>query len=413
MATSSSPTIPDKSANKLWTPDFVFNLLTAHFLFASYTSLFTIIPPYVLDRGGQEWQLGIVVGSFGLVGLLIRPFAGRWTYEFGAKRIVIWGTIVFAIASLLYIPAPNVWMLVPVRILQGIGLAIAPVATSTIVADLAPERRRAEAMSYMGNSISVSNMYAPVLAFWLLGRFGFTSSFLFSAGAGFLGVILAMGMSSAKINAGSARSSVDPNIKIPLIARGAIFPTIIFLSYTLTTAPVNTFLPLLAVERVLGNPGLFFTVFSLTSMLSMLISGTVSDRAGRAAVIVPGLFLTAAAMFMLMAADNRTIFLSAGFLAGAGFGLIQPGMQSLVVDRVPARERSAALATLQQAWDIGGSGGSFLMGPIGGALGIGATFAMVGVGALTGTFGFAIGNTRKRAGDDEVSVEPGDTAGPS
>ena len=107
------------------------------------------------------------------------------------------------------------------------------------------------------------------------------------------------------------------------------------------------------------------------------------------------------------------MFLSAGFLAGVGFGLIQPGMQSLVVDRVPARERSAALATLQQAWDIGGSGGSFLMGPIGGALGIGATFAMVGVGALAGLFGFAIGNTRKRAGDDEVSTEPGDTAGPS
>ena len=412
MATSSSPYTPDRSTKRLWTRDFVINLLTAHFLFASYSSLFTIIPSYVLDRGGQEWQLGIVVGSFGVVGLLIRPFAGRWTYAFGAKRVVIGGTIVMAVASLLYIPAPNVWMLVPVRILQGIGLAIAPVATSTIVADLAPERRRAEAMSYMGNSISVSNMYAPVLAFWLLGRFGFTSSFLFSAGAGFLGVILAMGMSSAKINAGSARSSVDPNIKIPLIARGAIFPTIIFLSYTLTTAPVNTFLPLLAVERGLGNPGLFFTVFSLTSMLSMLISGTVSDRAGRAAVIVPGLFLTAAAMFMLMAADNRTIFLSAGFLAGAGFGLIQPGMQSLVVDRSPARERSAALATLQQAWDIGGSGGSFIMGPIGGALGIGATFGMVGVGALAGMFGFAFGNTRRRTGDDQTSVEPCGSTGP-
>ncbi len=411
MASTSTPSIPERSSSKLWTTDLVLNLLTAHFLFASYSSLFTIIPPYVLDKGGQVWQLGIVVGSFGVAGLLIRPFAGRWTYEFGAKRLVIGGTIVFTIASLLYIPATNVWLLVPVRMLQGIGLAIAPVATSTIVADLAPERRRAEAMAYMGNSISVSTLYAPVFSFWLLSQFGFASSFLFSAGTGFLGIVFALGMSSARINARTLRPSVERNVKVPLIAVAAIFPALVFLTYTLTTAPVNTFLPLLALERGLGNPGLYFTVFSLTTMLSMLISGPVSDRAGRAAVIIPGLFLTAAAMFMLMGATNRTMFLSAGFLAGVGFGLIQPGMQSLVVDRAPMRERSAALATLQQAWDIGGNGGSFIMGPIGGLLGIGATFGMVGVGALAGMFGFAIGNSRRRAGDEEESVEPGSTTG--
>lgn len=389
---SASPT--DSNAQKLWTLDFVLNLLTGHFLFVSYSSLFTILPPYVLDRGGQEWQLGIVIGSFGIVGLIVRPYAGRWIGMQGARRVAVLGTAIFAIASLLYIPAFDVWLLIPVRMLQGAGLAIAPVATSTLVANLAPDHRRAEAMSYMGNSIAISNLYAPVMGFWLLTRFGFPASFLFSAAAGALGVALALGISASRMRVPASGTLTQ---KIPLISQRALFPTAVFLTYTLTTAPVNTFLPLLAQQRDLGNPGLYFTVNSLTTMFAMFLSGPIADRIGRPAVIVPGLLSVAAGMFLLSAASMQLAFLGAGFLVGAGFGMLQPGIQSLTVDRVPPRERGAGMATLQQAWDIGGSGGSFVLGSVGGIIGIAATFAIVGTGALAGVLGFAVGNARKPA----------------
>lgn len=394
MGDSLSASSIDRDPQRLWTLDFVLTMLTAHFLFASYTSLFTIVPPYVLAKGGQEWQLGIIVGSLGVVGLLIRPFAGRWTGVVGAKQVAVLGTAIFAITSLLYIPALNVWLLIPVRMLQGAGLAIAPVATSTMIANLAPGHRRAEAMSYMGNSIAISYVYAPVIGFWLLTQFGFEASFLFSAASGALGVALALGISASRTHVPISGTLAQ---KIPLISQRALFPTAVFLTYTLTTAPVNTFLPILAQQRDLGNPGLYFTVNSLTTMFAMLLAGPIADRVGRPAVIVPGLISTAAGMFLLTAASMQLMFLGAGFLVGAGFGMLQPGIQSLTVDRVPTRERSAGMATLQQAWDIGGSGGSFVLGPVGGVIGIAATFAIVGVGALAGALGFIVGNARKPA----------------
>ncbi len=73
---------------RLWTRDFVLNLLVAHCIFASYTSMLTLIPLYVVERGGADWQLGIVVGSFGIVGLVVRPFAGQWVYSIGAMPVV-------------------------------------------------------------------------------------------------------------------------------------------------------------------------------------------------------------------------------------------------------------------------------------------------------------------------------------
>ena len=379
---------------RLWTRDYVLDLLVAHCIFASYTAMFTLIPLYVIERGGADWQLGIIVGSFGIVGLVVRPFAGQWIYSIGAKRIAFAGTAVFGVATLLHILAVDVWLIVPARVLQGVGLALCPVATSTIVANLAPAHRRAEAMGYMGNSISAASLYAPPIAFWVLQGYGFETAFIFSAAFSFVGCLAVLGMSAARINL-----PVQPGAqgdKVPLINKHALFPTIVFVTYTLTTAPVSTFLPQLAEERNFGNPGLYFTMYSITSMISLAVSGTVSDRLGRGAVIVPGLLVVGAGMFILATAEIRLLFMASGVFAGLGFGMLQPAMQSLIVDRVPPRERSSALATLQSGWDIGGSGGAFAFGPIGAVAGAAATFAIAGAGTVIGAAGYVAGSVRSR-----------------
>ena len=385
------PQQPEAAVTRLWTLDFILNLLIGHCLFASYTAMFTLIPLYVIERGGDEWQVGVVVGSFGIVGLMVRPFVGRWVYSVGAKQIAIVGTAIFGLATILHIGAFNVWLIIPARVLQGVGLAAGPVATSTIAANLAPGHRRAEAMSYMGNAISAASLYSPVLAFFLLETFGFPSAFAYASVAGFAGSVAALGMSAARTNLPPPQGSLD---KVPLINRGALFPTVVFLTYTITTAPVNTFLPQLVEDRALGNPGLYFTMYSITSMASLAISGPASDRLGRGAMIVPGLLLVACGMFIVASAHWRLVFLAAGALTGVGFGMIQPAMQSLTVDRVPVRERSSALATLQAAWDLGGSGGAFAFGPLATITGAAATFAIAGGGTLLGAIGFVAGSAR-------------------
>ena len=391
-------------SNRLWTVDFILNLLTAHFMFAGYTAMLTVIPPYVLFRHGTEWHLGIIVGAFGIVGLLIRPFGGQWIYAFGPKRVAVAGTAIVAIGSLCYIFALSPWWLVPMRMLQGVGLALGPVATSTIVANLAPPTRRAEAMAYMGNAINASFLYAPFVASSILdyvggNTLGFAYAFVFSGLAAAIGMISGMRISASRIAfekpaTPTANAAAD---KPPLVAKAAIFPTLVFLTYTFTTAPTNTFLPLLAAQQKLGNPGLFYTVFSATSIVSMGAAGPIADRYGRSTVIIPGLLSVAVAMFVLNGAFFQAMFLSAGFFAGLGFGLLQPGIQSLTVDRVPLRERSAGMATLQQAWDIGGSAGSFVVGPLATPIGIANVFGVTGIGALLGALGFVIGNAKSPA----------------
>ena len=289
--------------NELWTSDFVLTLLAAHFMFAGYTATLTIIPPFAIDLGGDPaYHLPLIVASFGFVGLAIRPFGGQWIYTLGPKRVAVAGTIIVALGSLSYIFALSPWWLIPMRMLQGVGLALGPVATSTIVANLAPHTRRAEAMAYMGNAINISFLYSPFIASFLYEHAGSHNAFLFSALAASVGTVACWRISASRISfqqsAPSPGGSGASN-KPPLIARSAIFPTLVFLTYTFTTAPTNTYLPLLAHEKNLGNPGLYYTVFSIVSMFAMAAAGPVADKFGRATVIVPGLISVAMAMFIL------------------------------------------------------------------------------------------------------------------
>ena len=386
-----------ESSESLWSRDFVINLLVAHLLLAGFFSLFMVVPGFIDKLGGKEWEIGVIIATFGLAGVIFRPMAGKWILKSGPKRVIMFGILIFVGTTVLYIPLPSEWWIVPVRMAQGVGLAIAPVATSTVVANLAPESRRGEGMSYMGNSISIAQLYAPPIGFFIADSFSFSLAFIVASAVALVSFFVCLTMSDSRTRMPITPENENEMFDAPFISRAAIFPTLIFLTYAFTMAPVSTFLPMLSDVRELGvNPGFYFTILSGMTMLTTLLSGRIADKFGRSAVIIPGLTLVSVAMFMLSGSFTSGMFFGAAFFHGVGYGLIYPGINSLVIDRVPANERGSAIGTLQQAWDIGASGGNFIVGPIIGALGVGSAFVVVGAGAATGVVGFITGNRKSK-----------------
>ena len=312
---------------------------------------------------------------------------GRWVGRVGPRRAGILAGIAFAIAVLLYMPVTNVWLMVPVRMLNGIGMALGSIAAFTATANLAPPTRRGEGMAFASIAVSVGGLWAPYVGFYLLDEISFEWAFIALAAACLMAGLCAAGMRSAG-GAPPPESVSGDDDDVPLISKPALFPTFVLLTHTVTLAPLITFLPSFAEDRDLGNPGLFWTLYALVSIGVMLVSGPMADRMGRASVIIPGLAFSFGAMFLLLAVDSRPIFLLAAGVYGAGFGMLHPGLQAFMFDRVPARERSAAVATNAYSWEVGESGGALALGPIAGVWGVASTFAIVGVINVGGLISF-------------------------
>jgi MFS family permease len=233
-----------------------------------------------------------------------------------------------------------------------IGWGAATTAATTLIADIAPPKRRGEAMGIFGMASNIAMAIGPALSMILLLKYDFSILFSISAGIAFVSLLLVLPISETMV--------VHP--KTPLFSMEALFPSVLMFIISLTYGSIVSFLSLFAQKQGILNPGIFFTVFAVTLILVRALAGKLSDIKGRKFVIIPGMVLITAGLWVLSTAIALETFLAAAFLYGLGFGLVHPSLMALLVDSVSDKGRGAAMGTFTAAFDLGIGAGSIILG---------------------------------------------------
>jgi predicted MFS family arabinose efflux permease len=132
--------------------------------------MFVILPVFAIyaERlpGGSDLTLvGIAIGAYGLTQAILQIPFGWWSDRIGRKPVVYIGLVIFAIGSFIAALAPNIYIVILGRILQGAGAISAAVIAMT--ADLTRESQRAKAMAMIGSTIGVSFALSLIASPWL------------------------------------------------------------------------------------------------------------------------------------------------------------------------------------------------------------------------------------------------------
>jgi len=369
------------SADRVFTRDFSLAILANLFSFASMYVLLATLPLYVVAIGGTVSDAGVVLACFTLSAVVVRPVVGRLSDRRAKKAIMLAGAVILAASSLLYAPVHSVPLLMAVRVFHGVGWAAFGTAASALAADLAPLSRRGEAMGYFGVGMNVAMAIGPALGVFLVGWTGYGSLFL---------TAMVLGAAAALTTAGIAEPRRAPGQGAlqrgwrSFILPSALFPSAVLFTNALTYASVVALLPLFADEVGLGNPGLFFTVFSVVVLVLRGPLGRVSDRRGRVAVVAPGLSVTFVALLVLSQAHSTAMMLVVAVLYAVGVGAAQPTLMAMTVDRAGPQERGAAMGTYTTAMDLGIGVGSVVWGVVAQSLGFGAMYVAAGLMGLVG-----------------------------
>jgi MFS family permease len=362
---------------RLWTLPYGLLLFSAHFQFAAFFMVNLTLPLYL--ENARDWEIGIVVGAMGAIAILLRPFTGRWADREGRRPLLLLGAATVVAAFAAYAITDEVIPLIGVRILHGAGMTVYTTASLTLVADLAPSRRRGEAVGFLNMGNNLTQVYAPILAFAIATQWGFRPLFAIAVGSAVVSLLVAQAVHDPipRHKRTDGHGLLSPPPPGALISRSALPPSAVFLPVTITMASIWAFLPLFARDRDLGDPGLFFTLFGLTLVLVRPLAGLSSDRWGRALIIVPGLALSALAMAFLSMAQSQAAFLMVAVLFGVAFAMGHTGLLALTVDRSTVEERGVAMATFALTWDVGATAGPIALGVVAGASSY-ATVYMIG-----------------------------------
>jgi len=92
-----------------------------------------------------------------------QPFMGYLCDRFGRRRVMLWGFLVFVLASLVCAITPTLELLIAARYLQAVGTSAGTVASRAILRDTCEGEELATAMSYVAAAMGAAPVIAPIL----------------------------------------------------------------------------------------------------------------------------------------------------------------------------------------------------------------------------------------------------------
>ena len=145
----------------------------------------------------------------------------------------------------------------------------------------------------------------------------------------------------------------------------AVFqPSIVMILTTLAFGTVVTLAPDFSDFLGIKNRGLFFIVFTSSSLLVRVIGGRLSDRFGRTAVLKFSTTIIFISMLILGFSTTQPMFFVGAFFFGIGYGLNSPTLFAWTIDLSPDESRGKGVATIFIFLEIGIGLGALISGTV-------------------------------------------------
>jgi MFS family permease len=361
----------------VWVPSFLF--------FAAHYALLIPLPLYLTESHLASWQVGLVLGAFGVAALVSRPFAGLLADRWGRRPLMILGSALLAVGACAVpstaLPGP----LFCFRIVQVIGYVLFTTAATARVVDVVPSERRGSALALFGISINLAMTVMPALVSVQLEKLTTRGAFWLAGGLAVVACILSLGIEDA-VAAGTAASSgprafvVPPALRAPMLA-AALFG-IGFTGFL-------QFLPLVSLERGLQPAGLGYTAYRAGIVATRIWTGRWQDGRHRNTLLRLAFAALGAGLCALSVASSLGLLAAAAVVIAFAAGLLHPGLIATHVERVPEAERGRAVGYGYLAFDLGVGFGPWLLTPslqylgLQGLYATAAVFSFLGIAAVS------------------------------
>ena len=359
---------------RLLTPAFVL-LLGTQFSFGLAFSTFLIFPKYLvtaLHAGPAE--VGRISALPALVAVIGVPVVARLVDRRSRRALMLAGAALMGVASLAMTAVDSLGPLVyTLRAVQGLSFLLFWNAAATLVTDLAPPARLAQALGWFALGALVTNALAPALAEPLADSRGWPFVFGLAAVCSVFAVLLSAGVRESQ---GPPPSRSGTGLGELLGARGigVLYATVIMGA---GFGAVVTFAQPLAIALGAREvSGLFvgYTVLATTVRLGL---SHVADRFGRLRVA-----LGASALYTLVVFGCAALRVSWLWWIGAGLGvahgLLYPALNALAVEHAPASRRGSSMTLFTGAFSAGFGLSVLGFGSLAAVVGYRGAFAVAG-----------------------------------
>ena len=298
--------------------------------------------PYAL----LQLSVALYLGLSAVLQIMIGPVSDR----FGRRPVMIWSMVIFLLATVGTLLAPNATVFLLCRMAQAV-VAAGMVLSRAIIRDMVSGDRAASMMGYVMMGMSLVPMIGPAIGGVLDEMFGWQANFglLLVLGLAVFGLVLRDQGETAKPSQLTLGGQIA---QYPALLRSqrfwgyclaASFSSGCFFAYLGGAPYVGSFVFGLSSSQI----GLLFALTAVGYGLGNFLAGRYSVRVGMNRMVLWGCLATVAGMLALLALSLSGMMTAAGFFGltlvmGLGNGITLPNANAGILSVRPELAGSAA-----------------------------------------------------------------------
>ncbi len=344
-----------------FTLNFFLLCLSSFLFFSSFNMIIPELPSYLTSMGGESYK-GWIIALFTLSAGLSRPFSGKLADKIGRIPVMIFGAAVCFVVGLSYPLLQFVGGFLFLRFAHGFSAGFTPTGTSAYVADTVPFDQRGEALGIQSLFGSLGMAAGPALGGWIASVWPIDVLFYSAAFTAIFSILILIRLKETLQVKEPLRWKLFKLDKNEILEKRVLLPSAILFLSVFSFGVVLTLVPDLSSHLGIQNKGLFFAIFTLSSLGIRLIAGRTSDRIGRVRVMRVASAVMVVAMISVAFASSKVILLGGAVLFGAAVGMYSPTTTAWVVDRSLDQFRGRALATMYIFLELGIGLGALVSG---------------------------------------------------
>jgi MFS family permease len=376
---------------KLYNRSFAFAFLSQVGFVLSNTMM-AHYARWISFLGGDDADIGWVMGAGALVGLVARPWIGQWIDRFGARRMWLVGQLLFGLGTLLnvMIRAVDFWIYLP-RAVNVLGASFVFSSSLAYITHLAPKSRRTEAIGVLGCAGFVGIIIGPYLGQLILAGDRTRDDFLFlfcaASGALLIPSLLLLSLPEQKSSEQTGRFRFLDFVECSRrYWPGAI--CLVQLAFGMCMTVPFVFMTRFVDEIGAAHSGdfrdsavsWFFACYAGCGLVVRLSSRRIPDRIGRRKVLLAGCLTMGIGMLIFSRMDVANpwlLLIVSALICGTGHALMFHTATALFLEPFPPEKRGVGAALALMVMDIGMVGGAPLLGIIAEQFGYGTVFLTV------------------------------------
>ena len=337
-----------------------------------------ILPIHAKNLGSSLEMVGLIVSSYAFGQIILRIPIGIYADKFGRKPFVIFSLLLNAAGALWLGLSQDPWSLFTARTITGIAAA-GWVAISVMYASFFDKKNStksmAQAMSINTLSVLGATFFGGIIADNISVKFTFFLSSIFS----FIGAVIIFFVSEpdyGKINH-SFKKSLNATKSKFLLLVSSVGITIQFVTFGVTFGFLTIFAENIGATKYIV--GLITSFGLLSTFIFTAISPIFVKKLGNKITLQIASTLIILSLIITPFIESYYLIIPLQILGGAGRGLINTILISLVIQYTPEHLRGSTMGSYQAIYAIGMMAGPLISGVIASIYGIESVF-FTGVG---------------------------------